>query len=196
MDDDTVAPALQSGLDVETLKHKEKIVFDRAMNAIAHQYWHGLTFDGFPVDTLPILVTEDTLLYDDYDRVKACLKCPLRSEYKDILDDFKEMHQHIDRHLNEVIFIKCNDRSCCSEFRCEGAKDFLGEEMRFSSPSESVLYKGHFKEQMMVSQTQRKKPLEVDKPAHPFPLNRRLKETDIKACFIAARNQHRTKKCN
>ena len=146
LDDDTVAPVLQSGLDRETLEEKEKNVFDRAINAICHQHWNGLTFDGFPVDTLPILVKEDTLLYDDYDRVKACLRCPLRSlhEFKDILDEFKEMHQHMDRHLNELVFIKCNDRSCCSKFRCEAAKDFLGKEMRFPSPSESSLYKGHY----------------------------------------------------
>lgn len=145
LDDDAVDPALQSGLDVETLKHKEKVVFDRAINSISDQYWQHFTFDGFPVKTLPILVNKDTLLYEDYDRVKASLECPLRSlhEYKDILDEFKEMNPHMDRHLNEVIFIKCNDQFCCSEFRYTEAKDFLGKERKFPSPSESVSYKGH-----------------------------------------------------
>ena len=145
LDDDTVAPVLQSGLDRETLEEKEKIVFDQAINATCHQHWNGLTFDGFPVDTVPILVNENTLLYDDYDRVKSWLRCLLRRrhEFKDILDKFKEMHQHMDRHLNELVFIKCNDRSC-SKFRCEAAKDFLGKEMRFPSPLESSLYKDHY----------------------------------------------------
>lgn len=73
-----VAPALQSGID------KEKIAFDRATNAIAHHYWHGLTFDGFPVQTQPIVVNKDNYLYDDYDHVQKCLKCLSRvlHEYK------------------------------------------------------------------------------------------------------------------
>jgi hypothetical protein len=89
-DDDTVAPALQSGLDSETLKEKEKVIFDQAMNAMSDEYWRGLTCDGFAIETQPVHVNEDTLLYDDFDCVKACLKSPLRNmhEYKDI-NEFK-----------------------------------------------------------------------------------------------------------
>ena len=91
------------------------------------------------------MVCFDNLLYDDYDCVRTCLKCLLRSlhEYKDIVDEMKQMLSHIDRHLNEVIFIKCSDKSC-GEFRSQAAKDFLGEAMRFPSPSQSAVYKGHY----------------------------------------------------
>ena len=146
VDEDTVALALQSGLDEEIRKQTEKVIFDRAMNAMASQQWYDLNFDGFPVKVQPVLVNEDNLLYDDYDCVRTCLKCPLRSlhEYKDIVDEMKQMLSHIDRHLNEIIFIKCSDKSCCGEFRSQAAKDFLREAMRFPSPSQSAVYKGHY----------------------------------------------------
>jgi hypothetical protein len=54
------------------------------------------------------------------------------------------MHRHMDHHLNEVVFIKCNDDSCCNKFWCAAAKDFLGQEIKFPSPSESIVYKGHY----------------------------------------------------
>lgn len=146
VDEDTAAPALQSGLDEEVRKQKEKVIFDRAMNAMASQHWYNLTFDDFPVNVQPVMVDEDNLLYDDYDRVRACLKCPLRSlhEYSDIVNEMKGMLRHIDRHLNEIIFIKCSDKSCCGEFRSQAAKDFLGEAMRLPSPSQSSVYKGRY----------------------------------------------------
>ena len=76
VDEDNVAPALQSGLDEEIRKQKEKVIFDRAMNAMASQHWYDLNFDGFPVNVQPVLVNEDNLLYNDYDRVRTCLSAP------------------------------------------------------------------------------------------------------------------------
>ncbi|CAB3999111.1 Hypothetical predicted protein [Paramuricea clavata] len=61
VDEDTAAPALQSGLDEEVRKQKEKVIFDRAMNAMASQQWYDLTFDAFPVNVQPVMVNEDNL---------------------------------------------------------------------------------------------------------------------------------------
>lgn len=52
------------------------------------------------------------------------------------------MHHYMDHHIKEVIFIECNDKSCCSEFCFQAAKDFLGQDMRFPSPLQSVMYQG------------------------------------------------------
>ena len=52
------------------------------------------------------------------------------------------MRGHIDRHLNEVVFAKCENRSCCDEFRSKVAKEILVER-RFPSPSPNRNLKGH-----------------------------------------------------
>ena len=52
-----------------------------------------------------ILVGDDDLLFTDYDHVLACLKSPIRDlhKYSDLPLEFKQMHGHIDRHLNEAV---------------------------------------------------------------------------------------------
>ena len=89
-ENNNVAPVLLSGLDSDTLKVKEKIVFDRAMSAHAEEHWYNFKYDGFPVFVEPILVDEDKLLFADYERVKACLKSPIREihNYSDIISEF------------------------------------------------------------------------------------------------------------
>ena len=48
---DRTAPALQSGIDEDTWKEKEKTVFDCAMHKICYQHWHKLKFNSFRVNT-------------------------------------------------------------------------------------------------------------------------------------------------
>ena len=190
-------------MDEEIRKQKEKVIFDRAMNAMASQHWYDLNFDGFPVNVQPVLVNEDNLLYDDYDRVRTCPKCPLRSlhKYKDIVDEMKQMLSDTVRHLNEITFIKCSDvKSCCGEFRSQAAKDFLGEAMRFPSPSQSAVYKGHYNTflQETIDTSKRfgdarqpnaeERPLGVVQFAHLSLSNRKRRWVDIEVCFIAARS--------
>ena len=71
-EDDVSAPALESGLSKEDLKIKEKIVCDRAMNSLSEHHWNDLKNDGFAVNTQPILVRDDDLVFTDYDML-ACL---------------------------------------------------------------------------------------------------------------------------
>ena len=78
------------------------------------------------MNTQPILVGEDNLLFIDYDHMLACLKSPICDlhKYSDLLLEFKQTHGHIDRHLNKVVFVKCENRLCCNEFRSKVAKRY------------------------------------------------------------------------
>ena len=98
------------------------------------------------MNTQPILVGEDNLLFTGYDHVLACLMSPIRDvhKYSDLLLEFEQMHGHIDRHLNEVVFVKCENRSCCDEFRSKVAKEILGEERRLPLNSPRRNLKGHY----------------------------------------------------
>ena len=114
-----MAPAQQHGLTESEILKKEFEVFDRAIYDIAEKHWQNMTFDGYPIDLEVVPCGNERLLFGDFHRMKECLKSPLRNlhEFSDIIKEFKEMHTHIDRHLNEIIFSKCNDRSCCSSFK-------------------------------------------------------------------------------
>ncbi|CAB4044267.1 PREDICTED: uncharacterized protein LOC105443326 [Paramuricea clavata] len=146
IDDDKTAPALQSGIDSATVKRKESTIFDRAMNDIKDKHWKDVLFDGFPVQTKIIPCNNDNLLFNDYDDVKACLKSPLRDlhQYADLIKEFNECNKHIDRHLNEIIFVKCDDSSCCNDFRSKKVKEHFQGIVKFPSPSESKEYRGRF----------------------------------------------------
>ena len=103
-DGDESAPALQTKLSSDVSVDKEKRIFDRAMETIRDKHWYDMTSDNMPIDVNVVSCNEDQLLFDDYDKVKAFLKSPLRNlhEYSDIVGEFKDMHRHIDRNLNEI----------------------------------------------------------------------------------------------
>ena len=132
-EDDNCAPALQSGLNTETIRQKEKIVFDGSIKSLSDKYWIDFSYDGFPVTYNLFLSAK----IDDYDRVKTGIKSPFCDihQYSDITAEFKSMHDHSDRHLNEVIFIKCNKLPCCQGFN--------GKSKRFPSLLQNSNYKGH-----------------------------------------------------
>ena len=146
VDGDKSAPALQSGLDAATTRQKESTVFNQAMNDIKDKHWKELNFDGFPVHVNIVPCNNDNLLFDDYDKVKACLKSPLRDlhQHANIIKEFQECNNHIDRHLNEIVFVKCEDSSCCSSFRSKKIKEYFNGAVKFPSPSESKQHKGRF----------------------------------------------------
>ena len=51
------------------------------------------------------------------------------------------MFQHIDRHANEITFVKCQDRSCCEEWKSPRLKDFLSKfGMKLFAPSTTVTF--------------------------------------------------------
>ena len=54
------------------------------------------------------------------------------------------MFSHIDRHLNEIVFIKCTNKSCCGEFRSPTVKNILGKSKKLPSPSKNAFFNGHY----------------------------------------------------
>ena len=114
-----MAPAQQHGLTESEILKIEFEVFDRALYDIAEKHWQNITFDGYPINVEVIPCGDERLLFGDFHKMKECLKSPLQNlhEFSDIIKEFKETHTHMDHHLNETIFSKCNDRSCCSSFK-------------------------------------------------------------------------------
>ena len=140
------APVDQTDLDEETLIQKESIVFNSAMNTIREAHWKDFTFDGFKSEIGVINCNEDVLLFKDYEEVQATLKSNIRDlpKHSSVLSEFKSMHQHLDRHLNEVIFVKCNDGTCCSPFKSEKVLNFFGGHDKIRFPSPSLNKNGHY----------------------------------------------------
>ena len=97
------------------------------MLSMENGHWKNTTFDGFPVDVTTIKCGEDKLLYGDYEKVKKFLKSPLREihEYEDIRKEYASMFKHLDGRHNEIVFIKCKDKSCCADFRSQQLFDLL-----------------------------------------------------------------------
>ena len=141
-----MAPAQQHGLTESEILTKDFEVFDRAMYDIAEKHWQHMTFDGYPIDIEVVPCGEKKLLFGDFHGVKECLKSPLQNLHKfsDIIKEFKEMHTHIDRHMNEIIFLSFNGRSCCLSFKSKKVQKFLDKNVKFQAPSESDV-KGHYK---------------------------------------------------
>ena len=98
----------------EERRSKEKIVFDNAMSTCS-AHWKNITFDNFPINVHIVKCNQDELLFNDYEEVKKFLSCPLRDlhKYSKLNKEFQEMLNHIDRHLNEIVFTKCTNEKCC-----------------------------------------------------------------------------------
>ena len=54
------------------------------------------------------------------------------------------MHRHIDRHLNEIIFVKCDNKGCCDAFCSKKVFDHFKSVFKFQAPTKSNR-KGHYK---------------------------------------------------
>ena len=45
--------------------------------------------------------------------------------------------------MNEIVFSKCTDKSCCGEFRSPAVKNILGKSKKLLSPSKNAFFNGH-----------------------------------------------------
>ena len=143
VDGEIKPPIQQSNLNAEELVEKEKAVFDKAMTELK-SYWEGVCFDGHDVSTKITKTNSDQLLFDDYENVKNFLKCPIRDLHKfsNLSTEYKCMFKHIDRHANEVIFMKC-DKRCCGEWESAALKEFLEKfKMMLFAPTSTTC--GHY----------------------------------------------------
>ena len=146
-DGDTRPPCQQS-LANNDLMEKEKLVFDRAMKQIENQHWKDASFDGFPVEVKSILVGEDKLLFSDYSRVMSFLQSPLREihNFPEVNAEFKAMLSHMDRHLNEIVFVKCKDKRCRKPYHATEVPEFMTKNIgRLNAPSVSSSHEGRFR---------------------------------------------------
>lgn len=113
---DTKPPCQISGLTAQEQRQKESEVFDRAIFDLCTVHWANVTFDGYPVTPVHVKCLNQSETYNDHDKVHAFLSCPLRDikagKYKKIEKEMREMLRHIQRHRNEVIFMKCSHSSC------------------------------------------------------------------------------------
>ena len=193
-EDDVSAPALQRGLSKEDLKIKEKIVFDRAMNSLSEYYWKDFKYDGLTVNIQPILVGEDNLLFTDFDYVLACLKSLMQDlhKYSDLLLEFKQIHGHINRHLNrvwkQIVLRWVQIKSCQRDTRSRE------ETLPLPSPSLNRNLTGNYNNEvfneekvlmMKINPQQWNKILAGATFVQIFLSNQLLNEQDIKACSIA-----------
>ena len=93
------------------------------MLSMENGHWKNTTFDGFPVDVTATKRDEDKLLHDDYEKVKKLLKSTLREIYEHA--DIRKEYESIFKHLDELVFIKFKDKSCCVNFRSKQLSDIL-----------------------------------------------------------------------
>ena len=112
------------------------------------------------------------------------------------------MHGHIDRNF---VFVKCENSSCCNEFRSKVGKEILGAERRLSSPPPNRNLKGHyntflqeiFNEEKIFGDEGQSTAMEKNFGSATFVQiflsNQQLKEQDIKAYSIAGKNKGLTK---
>ena len=137
LDGDRKPPSKQNNLSDEERKDKEKAVFNEALRRLSG-YWEGTTFSGFGVVSTKVLCGDDELKWNDQDTIKEYFKVPLR-------DLHKSMFYHLDCHLNEIIFLRCQDLTCCGEWRCSSVKESLAKnEYCLPALNMSKQYEGHY----------------------------------------------------
>ena len=136
----------QRNLSANEIKEKEYAVFDKVISDLAH-CWENAEFNGYPVKIKAIICEEDTLKWRDYSTVKDFFKAPLRDlhQYKDLKNECKGMFHHLDRHSNGVVFLRCKDGSCCTEWQSSELRDHLAIfDFRLPAPVFRTFRDGHF----------------------------------------------------
>ena len=104
------------------------------------------SFDGFTISVQPIHSREDQLLWGDYEKVKEFLSCPWNQihKFEDLHTERKEMFHHLDCHLNETVFIKCDNSSCCLAWQLQVLKSFLANfNVKMFAPTLGSYKDGH-----------------------------------------------------
>ena len=121
-------------------------MFDKAISDLAHCR-ENEEFNGYPVGIKAIICGEDNLKWGDNSTVKDFFKAPLRDlhQYKHSKNECKSMFRHLDRHSNDMVFIQCKDRSCCTEWQSSKLRDHLAIfDFRLPAPVFGTSRDGHF----------------------------------------------------
>ena len=141
---DNKPPCQLTSLSSEEQKKKEVEVFNRVITELCTTHWKDATFDSFPVIAIP--VSSEDHSSSDHDRIHEFLKAPLGrlKQYPDLLEEMKFMLAHIQRHRNEIVYMKCQNPTCehCTN-NPPTATEFFSQEKLFS-PMPSQLHEGHY----------------------------------------------------
>lgn len=135
LDGDRKPPCEQNHLSDEEQKDKEKAFFDEAQSG----YWEGAAFNGFGVVSTKILCGDDELKWNDQDAIKEYFKVPVRDlhKYSELSNECKSMFNYLDCHLNEIVFVRCQNLTC-GEWRSSSVKVSLAKnEYRLPAPDMS-----------------------------------------------------------
>ena len=149
---DNKAPYYLSGISEEQRKAKEAVVFDEAVVEITDVHWNRTVFDEFPVIPVPVKCSDQ--FPSDHEQVSKFLKAPLReirdgSTYANLIQEFRFLLAHVNRHYNEIMFLKCQESGCthCTQnpVRAKEVFSFLtGRKMKLFYPLPSSEHVGHF----------------------------------------------------
>ena len=146
LDGDTKPLCLQSQLSPDELREKEYAVFDNAISELS-TFWKEAKFDGFPIQIEKIICGNDNLKWNDFENVKRFFKAPVRdlSKYKELMVECNKMFRHLDRHLNEIVFVKCKDKTCCKEWLSKDLYNHLNQfKFRLPAPTKNKYHDGHY----------------------------------------------------
>ena len=142
----TKPPCQQSQLSPDELREKEYAVFDNAISELS-TFWKEAKFDGFPIQIKKIISGNDNLKWNDSENVKRFFKALVRdlSKYKELMVECNKMFRHLDRHLNEIVFVKCKDKTCCKEWLSKDLYNHLNQfKFRLSAPTKNKYHDGHY----------------------------------------------------
>ena len=87
------------------------------------------------------------LKWDDLPDVKRFFKAPMRDlhKYGELMSECKGMLNHVDRYLNEVVFVRCKDRTCFNKWSSKILFKHLGQfKFRLPAPTLGKYYDGHY----------------------------------------------------
>ena len=145
LDGDTKPLCLQSQLSPDELREKEYAVFDNAISELS-TFWKEAKFDGFPIQLEKIICGNDNSKWNDFGNVKRFFKAPVRdlSKCKELMVECNKMFRHLDHHLNEIVFIKCKDKTCCKEWLLKDPYNHLNQfKFRLPAPTKNKYHDGH-----------------------------------------------------
>ena len=146
MEGDGKPPHQQSTLRQDHLKEKTFSVFNKALSNL-HSHWKHVEFDGNPVKTEQIKSGEDNLKWDDLENLQKFFKVSVRDLYKysSLNKEFKDMFCHVDRHSNELVFIRCKNYYCCADWWFDKHRGHLSMfQFKVPAPVLETFYEGHF----------------------------------------------------
>ena len=146
LEGDGKPPCHQRSLSANVIKENEYAVFYKAISDLAHCS-ENAEFNRYPVRIKAIICGKDNLNWGNYSTVKDFFKTPLRDlhQHKDLKKECKSMFRHLDYHSNEVVFMRCKNRSCCTEWPSSDLHDHLAIfDFRLPAPVFGTFCNSHF----------------------------------------------------